>query len=72
MTFSFPEGSPAKILMEWFKKQEKEEFTIYDVLNADIEISEEKKRKAVWQLIDNDDLDLLSDLKIRVKRRKRK
>lgn len=65
MTFIFPEGSSAKILLEWLKKQKKKEFTIYDVLDADIEIS--NVRAVIWQLIDNNDLEIVNGLKIRVK-----
>ena len=39
MTFKFSENSSQKILLEWLKRQEKKQFTMQDVLNADIEIS---------------------------------
>ncbi len=67
MPFTFSEKSPAKILLKWFESQEKKQFTIQDVLDADIEVNISQRRQSLWQLIDNGNLDLSNDLKIIVK-----
>ncbi len=59
---------PAEILLKWLRGQKKDQFTINDILGADIAaISVEQRRKAVWRLLDRNEANLTGDMKIIVK-----
>jgi hypothetical protein len=61
MTFS--QNSTEGFLLEWIKTNKKP-VSIYEVLKTGSGHTVEQKRRAIWRLLDDDQLDLTNDLKI--------
>jgi hypothetical protein len=65
----FPEDSHEMALLRWMRNQEKEELTIHEILAAknDVDITTEEIRRTIWVLLDNGNVDLTGDMKIKKK-----
>jgi hypothetical protein len=65
----FPEDSHEMVLLRWIGNHEKEELTIHEILAAktDVDITTEEIRRTIWVLLDNGNVDLTGDMKIKKK-----